>query len=172
MGVKKIRAFSGIILLALFSFTVNAQTLISPLSGFKQNANISLAFSLGEVVSGDFNSETFSFTAGFTGINGGILTSNEPLDSDLPKQLKLNQNYPNPFNPSTSIEFSLPEQADVRLEVFNSIGMRVAILIDENKQAGYHTARLDASSYSSGMYFYRLIANGNIVSTKKMILIK
>ena len=172
MGIKKFRAFSGIILFALFFSAANAQTLISPLSGFQQNGNISLAFSLGEVVSGDFASDSFSFTAGFAGINGGVLTSNEPLGNDLPKQLRLNQNYPNPFNPSTNIEFSLPERANVRLEVFNSIGMRVAVLVDENKQAGYHTVRFDASSYSSGMYFYRLISDGNIVSTKKMILIK
>ncbi|MFV1883478.1 MAG: T9SS type A sorting domain-containing protein [Balneola sp.] len=146
--------------------------LISPLSGFKQNTNISLAFSAGEVVSGDFNSASFSFTAGFAGINNGVLISNEEIDSDLPKVLKLDQNYPNPFNPSTNIEFSLPERADVRLEVFNSIGMRVAVLISEVKQAGNHTVRFNASSYSSGMYFYRLIADGNIISTKKMILIK
>ncbi len=172
MGIKQIWAFSGTVFFALISMNVNGQTLISPLSGFQQNENISLAFSLGEVVSGDFDSDSFSFTAGFAGINGGVLISNEPLGNDLPKQLKLNQNYPNPFNPTTNIEFSLPKQADVRLEVFNSIGMRVAVLIDENKQAGYHSARFDASSYSSGMYFYRLITDGNIVSTKKMILIK
>lgn len=146
--------------------------MISPLSGFKQNANISLAFSVGEVISGNFESESFSFTAGFAGINNGVLISNEEIATDLPRELKLNQNYPNPFNPSTNIEFSLPERADVKLEVFNSIGMRVAVLINEVKQAGNHTVRFNASSYSSGMYFYRLIAEGNIISTKKMILIK
>ena len=172
MGIKKFRAFSGFVLLILFTAGLHAQTLISPLSGFKQNGDISLAFSLGEVVSGDFESESFLFTAGFSGINGGILISNEPEGNDLPDQLKLDQNYPNPFNPSTNIEFSLPKQADVRLEIFNSIGMRVATLINQNKTAGYHMVRFDASSYSSGMYFYRLVVDGNIVSTKKMILIK
>ncbi|MBO6523431.1 MAG: T9SS type A sorting domain-containing protein [Balneolaceae bacterium] len=165
-------AFSGIVFLALISINVNGQTLISPLSGFQENGNISLAFSVGEVVSGDFDSESFSFTAGFAGINGGVLISNELLGNNLPRQLKLSQNYPNPFNPTTNIEFTLPKQAEVKLEVFNSIGMKVAVLVDENKHAGYHTARFDASSYSSGMYFYRLTADGNIVSTKKMILIK
>ncbi len=149
-----------------------SQVLISPLSGFQEGENISLSFSLGEVVSGDFNSESFSFTAGFSAINGGILISNELEDSDLPTELRLEQNYPNPFNPTTNIEFSLPKRMDVKLEVFNSLGRRVAILVDEARPAGFHTIRFDASSLSSGMYFYRLFSNGNVVTTKKMILIK
>jgi hypothetical protein len=172
MGKYFSKVFSGILFSLIICITVKAQTLISPLSGFKQNANISLAFSAGEVVSGDFSSGSFSFTAGFSAINGGVLTSNEIEDSDLPAELRLEQNYPNPFNPTTNIEFSLPKRAEVKLEVFNSLGRRVAVLIDEAKPAGFHTVRFDASSLSSGMYFYRLFSNGNVVTTKKMILIK
>ena len=164
--------FSLLVVILVTPIGIKAQVLISPMGGFQQNSSLSLSFSVGETISGDFNSETLSFNTGFSGINGGVLTSNEELDGDLPKEFDLSQNYPNPFNPSTNIEFSLPKKADLKLEIFNSIGMRVAILIDGETSAGYHTARFDAASYSSGMYFYRLVANGNIVATKKMILIK
>lgn len=163
---------AGIALLAISTVTVKSQVLISPMGGFQENSSLSISFSVGEVVSGDFNSTSFAFNTGFSSFNRGILISNEDIIGDLPKDFKLNQNYPNPFNPSTNIEFSLPKTSLLRLEVFNSLGMRVAVLIDEEKPAGLHTARFNAASYSSGMYFYRLIANGNIIATKKMILIK
>ena len=163
---------TGLALLAISTVSVKSQVLISPMSGFQQNESISLSFSVGEVIVGDFNSESFSFNSGFTSINNQILIANEVLSSDLPKEFSLNQNYPNPFNPSTNIEFSLPKTSRLKLEVFNSIGMRIAVLIDDETSAGFHSVRFNASSYSSGMYFYRLIADGNIVSTKKMLLIK
>ncbi|GAB5410805.1 MAG: hypothetical protein BalsKO_31700 [Balneolaceae bacterium] len=165
-------SLSGLILITFISITAQAQVLISPMGGFQKNSSISLAFSVGETVAGNFSSESFSFSSGFSGINDGVLISNELINEELPKEFQLKQNYPNPFNPSTNIEFSLPQQADLKVEVFNSIGRRVAVLVEENKPAGFHTVRFNASSYSSGMYFYRLIADGNIISTKKMILIK
>lgn len=66
----------------------------------------------------------------------------------------------------------LPKSANLRIEVYNSIGMRVATLVDQQQSAGFYTVRFNASSYSSGMYFYRLIADGNVIETKKMLLIK
>lgn len=170
--MKNRMCITGVILF-LFNLTaIEAQVLISPMGGFQENSSVSLTFSAGEVIAGDFSSESFSFNSGFSGINRGILISNEEIRGDLPKEFDLSQNYPNPFNPSTNIEFSLPKTSDLKLEVYNSIGMRVAVLIDEQRQAGFHTARFEAGSYSSGMYFYRLIADGNIIATKKMILIK
>lgn len=162
----------GIVLFLFLVSSINAQVLISPMGGFQQNSSISLAFSTGDVITGNFSSESFSLNSGFAGINGGILIANEAITGDLPKEFELRQNYPNPFNPSTNIEFSLPKPANLRLEIFNSIGRRVAVLLDEDKAAGFHTARFDAAAYSSGMYFYRLIADGNVIATKKMILIK
>jgi hypothetical protein len=91
--------------------------------------------------------------------------------SGLPSRYELNQNYPNPFNPSTSISFSLPEASDVRLEVFNVLGRKVATLAEERFQAGDHTVHWDASAVSSGMYLYRLTARG-FTETKKMLLLK
>ncbi|MGB0347569.1 MAG: T9SS type A sorting domain-containing protein [Balneolaceae bacterium] len=154
------------------SITSYSQTLISSAGGTLFSENISLNFSAGDVFTTSFSGSSVTLSGGFVGITDRILTSSEVENPDLPIQFDLSQNYPNPFNPSTNIQFSLPKTSDVKLEVFNSIGVLVATLIDDQKQAGFHTVRFDASRYSSGMYFYRLIANNAVVSTKKMILIK
>jgi hypothetical protein len=84
-----------------------------------------------------------------------------PSPEALPDQLVLAQNYPNPFNPVTSIRFALPEAAAVRLEVFDVLGRRVALLADGKRGAGWHEARWDASGVPSGLYLYRLSVAGN-----------
>ena len=162
-------------LLALFSalfVNANAQQVVTFAGGTLTGTNMTVSFTGGEPISGTFSSENISLQTGFS--NGSDLTavSNEILEADIPLTFKLKQNYPNPFNPATNISYDLPETADVRLEVFNTIGAKVATLIHEQKPAGSHTVRFDASSLASGMYLYRLTANGNVISTKKMILIK
>lgn len=85
----------------------------------------------------------------------------------------LAQNYPNPFNPSTIISFQLPAESNVVLKLYDAIGNEVAVLINENKQAGYHNYHLSASNYqlSAGVYYYRIEA-GEYAETKKMLLLK
>jgi hypothetical protein len=83
----------------------------------------------------------------------------------------LEQNFPNPFNPSTTIQYSLPNAADVRLTVFNVLGQETATLVNENKPAGIHQVSFDGSRLSSGLYFYRLQA-GPYVEMKKLVLLK
>ena len=90
---------------------------------------------------------------------------------ELPQEFSLGQNYPNPFNPSTSIRFALPEAADVQLELYNVLGQRVAILLNESRDAGYHTVSFDAGNLSSGIYLYRMTA-GSFTQTKKLTLMK
>lgn len=92
-------------------------------------------------------------------------------DAQLPQSISLSQNYPNPFNPTTMISFELPEASDVRLEVFNIQGQRMAVLVDEARSAGSHQVSFDASWMSSGVYIYRLQA-GNQMLTRKMTLVK
>lgn len=90
---------------------------------------------------------------------------------DTPREILLSQNYPNPFNPTTNINFTLPEMADVRLDVFNVLGQRVATLANGAYTAGTHTVQFDASRLSSGMYLYRL-QSGNFSTQRTMMLIK
>ncbi|HKL15831.1 MAG TPA: T9SS type A sorting domain-containing protein, partial [Balneolaceae bacterium] len=100
----------------------------------------------------------------------GEVTSNEEFGG-LPRTFDLEQNYPNPFNPTTQINYAVPEQSDVRIDVYNVIGRRVATLVDREMAPGNYTVNFNASQLSSGMYFYRLKA-GSTLLTKKMTLIK
>jgi hypothetical protein len=89
----------------------------------------------------------------------------------VPGTFSLSQNYPNPFNPSTTIRYGLPQRQQVLLTLFNTLGQRVATLVREEKEAGYHEVKFDATGLSSGVYFYRLQA-GNYVATKKLLLLR
>ncbi|MGE5846866.1 MAG: sugar-binding protein [Ignavibacteria bacterium] len=89
----------------------------------------------------------------------------------LPKEYGLSQNYPNPFNPSTVINFALPKQAAVELAVYNLLGEKVAQVINQEMNAGYHSVTFDASALPSGIYFYRINA-GSFTQTKKLMLLK
>ena len=90
---------------------------------------------------------------------------------DLPTEITLNQNYPNPFNPATTIRFALPVSGEARLEVYSILGQRMALLVSGQQPAGWHTVQLDATSWSSGTYIYRLQTEGNVL-TKKFLLVK
>jgi hypothetical protein len=91
--------------------------------------------------------------------------------NQLPTEFKLHQNYPNPFNPSTTIKFDLSSAAFVNLSIYNSIGEKVATIVNEQLDAGTHSVRFDASILSSGIYIYRLSADNSVI-TNKMLLIK
>ena len=95
----------------------------------------------------------------------------DPENEVLPDSFRLQQNYPNPFNPTTQITYELPQNSDVRLEVFDMNGRQVATLVNESVSAGTHTVNFNASDLSSGVYMYRLQA-GNTVLTRKLTLIK
>jgi len=81
-------------------------------------------------------------------------------------------NYPNPFNPSTRIEFTLAEDSEVELAVYDLKGRLVERLIDKEMSAGKQTVDWDGQNVSSGIYFCRLEADGKMISTKKMVLLK
>jgi len=100
-------------------------------------------------------------------------------EGTIPTEYSLSQNYPNPFNPSTTINFSVPEESTVRLSIYNLLGQEVNVLLNNEVQsAGSYNLNFDASRLPSGIYFYRLIANPvensnrNFVDVKKMILLK
>lgn len=156
----------------LFGIPAQAQSVISFMGGTLESTSMTLTFTAGEAVAGNFSSASVSVSGGFSNGSDLVFTSNENPVSDLPDSFRLMQNYPNPFNPSTNISFELPKSADVRLEVFNSIGAKVAVLAEGRKPAGSYTLRFNALSLASGMYFYRFMADGNMIATQKMLLIK
>ena len=100
-----------------------------------------------------------------------FVTDVEDITETLPTVYSLNQNYPNPFNPATMINFSVPKEEFVTLNVFNSIGQKVATLVNESKTAGTYQVDFNAANLSSGIYFYKITA-GSFTETKKMILMK
>ena len=99
-----------------------------------------------------------------------VLDADEPV-SAIPDQFILSQNFPNPFNPTTTIQFGLPSDANVRLEVFDLLGRTVAVLADTRFTAGYHSLHFDATGLGTGIYFYRIHA-GDFQQLRKMMLIR
>jgi len=93
------------------------------------------------------------------------------IGTEIPERYQLMQNYPNPFNPMTSIEFSIPKQGFVRLNIYDITGRLISTLLNENKSEGSYRIQFDASKLSSGVYFYKM-ESGNFVSVKRMILVK
>ncbi len=89
----------------------------------------------------------------------------------LPATYVLEQNYPNPFAATTTIQYAIPSESHVNLEVFDLLGRRIKTLVDERLSAGRHEARFEESSLSSGVYYYRLTA-GDFTDTRSMILMR
>jgi hypothetical protein len=89
----------------------------------------------------------------------------------LPASFMLHQNYPNPFNPSTRIVYSVPFDAPVTLEVYDLLGRKVAVLVNERKQAGEYTVEFNATSMSTGVYIYRL-SSPTVSFARTMLLLK
>jgi len=89
---------------------------------------------------------------------------------------KLNSNFPNPFNPSTEITYSLAQDADVTLRVYDILGTQIAQLVNEQQTAGSYSVNFNADNLSSGVYFYRIVASKNerilFTDVKQMILLR
>ncbi|HEX2869007.1 MAG TPA: T9SS type A sorting domain-containing protein [Ignavibacteriales bacterium] len=109
-------------------------------------------------------------------INGDTLglvptSVKEEKGKTVPDNFALEQNYPNPFNPTTTIDYSIKAAGNVKLSVFDALGKRIAIVVDEYKPAGSYSVRFDGRSLPSGVYLYRLESGGYNLS-KKFILMK
>ncbi len=102
----------------------------------------------------------------------GLITvdADKPI-AGLPERFRLEQNYPNPFNPATSITYGVSTSGPVRLEVFDVLGRRVAVLVDHEQTPGLYTVSFSGEARASGLYFYRLESAGKVV-TKTMTLLK
>lgn len=97
------------------------------------------------------------------------LQATDPVQT--PSSYALLQNYPNPFNPSTTIQYSLPEETQVTIAIYNLLGREIKRLVDAYQPAGTHTVSFDATNLASGTYLYR-IETPNYSSTRQMLLIK
>lgn len=103
-------------------------------------------------------------TGGFTAI--------QPISSEIPEYYLLYQNYPNPFNPNTKIKFQIPKAGFVKITIYDMLGREIERLINQDLYLGLYEIDFNGDKYSSGVYFYRLAVNGNIIDTKKMITLK
>lgn len=153
------------------------------LSDFDQNELLEIVgFSPGfSIASGDINNDDADDVIIDTFENKGntyvVYGSEQLIDSsirnaNLPSDFILNNNFPNPFNPTTKITFELPRSAETQLTVYDSVGRKVTTLVDKNLNAGAHSYNFNAEFLTSGLYVYSLKIDGEVVSTKKMTLIK
>lgn len=110
-------------------------------------------------------------------INLSTITNTENNISQNVSGFKLYQNYPNPFNPETKIKYSITsnvkrEMSDVRIIIYDILGKEISALVKESKIAGSYEVIFDGTNLPSGVYYYQLTVNGNLISTKKMLLLK
>ena len=95
------------------------------------------------------------------------------FNSEVPENFELFQNYPNPFNPSTTIKFSLPRSGKVTLKIYDITGRRIETLFNQDiLNAGTFKYTYNASNLASGVYFYSLVVDEDLIDTKKMIFVK
>jgi outer membrane protein assembly factor BamB len=99
----------------------------------------------------------------------GTVSVNE--DNPVPEEFSLFQNYPNPFNPLTTIEYNIDQPAFVNITVYDMLGRETAVLVNEDKRPGRYSVQFNGFNLSSGIYFYKLQANGNSI-VKTMVLLK
>jgi hypothetical protein len=90
----------------------------------------------------------------------------------LPQKPQLNQNYPNPFNPSTTISYLVPTPGFVTLKIYDTLGRELYTLVNEFQKANAYAVNFDASEFSSGIYFYALRIDNDLVQAKKLLFVK
>ena len=126
---------------------------------------------LGHLAVGD----EFLFAASNAGVWRRPIAADSSLGSSefatIPNAVTLEQNFPNPFNPTTRILYSVPFAEHVNLTLYNVLGERVRVLVDQDVAVGWHEALVDAAGLPSGTYFYRLESNGSI-QTRKLLVVK
>ena len=146
-------------------------------STFKGNimASVSITLNSGTQIEGRMLAINGAVTIDGATITKPAYSSGIEDDQTSPKEFALMQNYPNPFNPSTVIQYSIAEDSQVSLKVFDMVGQEVATLVNERQNSGNYSVQFNTEngikSLSAGVYFYRLKAN-SFVSVKKLMLIK
>ena len=135
-----------------------------------------------DAISNSYISGNFGGTALFDTIqlSGGVIfitklaytvTDIKTATNIIPNNYLLSQNYPNPFNPTTTINYSIPKEGNVRLTIYSAIGKKEATIVNEYKPAGNYSVQFNGNNLASGIYLYRL-ESWNFSAVKKLILIK
>jgi hypothetical protein len=144
---------------------------------------------LGVLKSGESRSATFAFDLDerapvgevtdlrfdVSSATGQLESKTMKIEAEAPTELTLRGNYPNPFNPTTKIAYALPKDGNVRIEVFNPLGQRVARLVDNAQKAGYQETSWNAAGFPSGVYFYSVelrVEDRGKVKLGKMVVVK
>ena len=122
------------------------------------------------------NGWAYFLNTGVHTVTGGddttIYLKMTPISTEIPEGYRLHQNYPNPFNYSTRIKFEISKTSDVKLKVYNLLGKEVDEITNNKLSAGSYKFKFIGLELSSGVYLYRLVVDGNVIDTKKMILLK
>ncbi|MBN1633962.1 MAG: T9SS type A sorting domain-containing protein [Ignavibacteria bacterium] len=159
----------------------------SPTGGWAAGTNIVIATTNGgttwtsQTINPSVNLAAVSFSDSLSGwvcgvnkifrTNTGGYLDIKKSGTTVPEEFKLYQNYPNPFNPVTNIKFDVSKTSDIKMIIYDITGRELETLVNEKLSAGSYSVDWNGSEYSSGIYFYKLIAE-NYTETKKMILIK
>ncbi len=172
------------VLILLFAARLTAQSSQVNWSAFSSGFNVSNSANsvtisaAGQSFTGISSNGSSKVISGFLAYSSTIVTDVSDEQEIIPTVFKLNQNYPNPFNPSTIINYQIPEQSFVSLKIYDILGKKVATLLNEEKLAGSYNVVFNASSISSGVYFYTIEATpnggqkGSFFQTRKMILLR
>ncbi len=140
-------------------------------------SNLKLCSSVGQYMAGKQIGASISMDVGFW---NPWITWAVPVEEDenswFPADFELKQNYPNPFNAATLIQYTLPRASQVRIQIYNLLGRKVRLLVDEEQESGFKEARWDGKDdggveVGSGIYFCRIIT-GDFVDCMKMTLLK
>ncbi|MBL1215753.1 MAG: T9SS type A sorting domain-containing protein [Ignavibacteriae bacterium] len=115
--------------------------------------------------------KVFSYRLKQIDLNGTFDYSDVVEVNYTPTEYTLHQNYPNPFNPSTKIRFTIKQDSNVKLTIYNQLGQIVEEMLNNKLDAGYHEIEFDATGFASGIYFYSIQAD-NFNAVKKMVLLK
>jgi len=166
-GMFDVRYSSGRIAEDLSSIqTIDMTSVEYPITVTVENMSVRLQDETGRLINQNINS------GGQVTINNSQISKLRVTSDLIPTVYALEQNYPNPFNPTTTIEFSLPEDVNsVKLTIYNALGERVAELVNGSLTAGKYSYQWNAGYVATGMYIYELRTD-SFVSIKKMVLLK
>ena len=120
------------------------------------------------------SNKLFTYTGDFEIVDMIVANSESQIDVNVintPQEFNLDTAYPNPFNPITNINFTLPFESGITLEVYDMQGRIIEVLVSGDMKPGYHSVIWNADSHSSGVYFVKMVA-GEYVNTQKLMLIK